>query len=107
MTDQPRVAALMRELLTGTTHEILARPFGPPQRKLANELEAELAAAQEDNKRLAADNAALVEVERIVREECARVCEAEYVDAEATGTAEDKAYNCAIEHCAAAIREGE
>ena len=47
------------------------------------------------------------EVERIVREECARVCEAEYVDAEATGTAEDKAYNCAIEHCAAAIREGE
>lgn len=50
--------------------------------------------------------AALAECERIVREECARVCEAEYVDAEATGTAEDKAYNCAIEHCAAAIREG-
>ena len=50
--------------------------------------------------------AALAECERIVREECARVCQAEYVDAEATGTAEDKAYNCAIEHCAAAIREG-
>jgi hypothetical protein len=38
------------------------------------------------------------------REACAKVCEGEYVEAAATGCAEDVAYNNACDHAAAAIR---
>ena len=38
------------------------------------------------------------------REECAKVCEGEYVDALNTGCSEDFAYNNACDHCAASIR---
>lgn len=38
------------------------------------------------------------------REECAKACEAEAVDAEQTGEENDKAYNMALKHAAAAIR---
>lgn len=39
-----------------------------------------------------------------VREECAKVCEAERVEFEQTKHPSDEAYNIAVKHCAAAIR---
>lgn len=46
---------------------------------------------------LRAENTALIE-------QCAKACEAEAVDSEATGEDGDHAYNAALEHAAAAIR---
>lgn len=42
--------------------------------------------------------------ERAMRERAARECESEMVDAVATGQREDRVYNSACEHCAAAVR---
>lgn len=38
-------------------------------------------------------------------EEAAQICEAERVDAQASGASDDRAYNLAIEHCTEAIRQ--
>ena len=55
------------------------------------------AALTNERDQLRAENLALIE-------QCAQACEAESVDADETGSAEDRAYNMAITHAAAAIR---
>lgn len=48
--------------------------------------------------------AAMLGAIELEREACAKVCEAESVEAELTGHPSDAAYNMAIKHAAAAIR---
>ena len=43
-------------------------------------------------------------VAALVAEECAKECESERVDAVASGADDDRVYNAACDHCAAAIR---
>ena len=63
-----------------------------------------LAMAQECGPgRIAARNLALA-VAAMVAEECAKECESERVDAVASGADDDRVYNAACDHCAAAIR---
>lgn len=48
---------------------------------------------------------ALLAAVALTYEECAKVCESERVDAEATGDVGDIAYNAALRHAAEAIRQ--
>ena len=62
-----------------------------------------LAMADNHNTRRDPRNLALA-VAALVAEECAKECESERVDAVASGADDDRVYNAACDHCAAAIR---